>query len=106
MGGKRDAYVERLKSQLDEWNASIDRLEETARVAKSEAQLEYRERLATLRAKRDNLREKIGEVQKASEDAWEILKDGVEKAQSELKSALDEAKQRVTPEKTAGGPTH
>lgn len=96
MGEKRDAYINSLKSHLDEWNAKIDRLEETAKVAKVEAETEYRDRIAKLRDKRDQLEAKLKDVQVAGEDAWEILKEGVEKAQVELKVAFDEVKARFS----------
>jgi len=96
MGEKRDAYVERLKNQLDEWNLEIDRLEQTANVVKYEAETEARDRIARLRGKRDEFESKLKEVRAAGEDAWEILKDGVERAQTELKQAFDDAKTHVT----------
>lgn len=104
MGEKRDAYVSKLKSQLDEWNATIDRMEEAAKVAKLDAELEYRNRLAKLRTRRDELRDKISELQDAGEDAWQTLKDGAEKAQHELKMAFDDAKQRFKGDTQLEGP--
>lgn len=104
MGEKRDAYLGKLKGQLDEWNATIDRMEEAAKVAKLDAELEYRNRLARLRARRDELRDKIGEVQDAGEDAWQALKEGADKAQHELKIAFDDAKQRFKGETRFDGP--
>jgi len=98
MGEKRDVYVSKLKNQLDEWNATIDRMEEAAKVAKLDAEVEYRNRLAKLRARRDELRQKISEIQEASEEAW------AEKAQQELKIAFDDARQRFKGETELEGP--
>lgn len=104
MGEKRDVYVSKLKSQLDEWNSTIDRMQEAAKVAKLDAELEYRNRLAKLRERRDELQDKIGELQDAGEDAWQTLREGAEKAQQELKMAFDEAKQRFKGESHLEGP--
>lgn len=105
MGEKRNAYVDRLKDQLDQWNASIDKLEKTAKSASSEMEVEFRDRLAKLRAKRDELGDRIGKLQAASEEAWETLKDGVERAQQELKVAMEDARQRVTKETSKAAAT-
>ncbi|MGD2152866.1 MAG: hypothetical protein PVG79_06325 [Gemmatimonadales bacterium] len=95
MGEQRDAYVNKIKNRLDEWNARIDRLEEQAQDTKAEAEELVQERIGRLRAKRDELEAKFREVQAAGADAWEIVKDGVEKAEGELRAAFDDAKSRV-----------
>jgi len=94
MGEKRDAYVNKIKGQLDEWNARIDRLEEQAKVTKAEAEEQARERVGRLHAKRAELEAKLQELQAAGADAWEIAKGGVEAAERELAAAFDDAKSR------------
>ncbi len=93
---KRDVYLESLKERLDEWNDRIDTLEVLGRLASQEVQRGVQEQLAHLRGKRDELQAKLKHIQTASEDAWEVVKEGVEKAQHELKIAFDEAKSRLT----------
>jgi hypothetical protein len=44
-----------------------------------------------LKAKWDAAQTKLGEIKAAGEEAWEILKPGVESAWSELKAAIDGA---------------
>jgi len=92
MSGKRDAYVQKLKTQLDEWNAELDKLEAQARGATDEERLRYERRINTLREKEAQARETIKEILKAKDDAWTGLKHGVESAWSSLKSSLIEAK--------------
>ncbi|NIP89913.1 MAG: hypothetical protein GWO21_13565, partial [Gammaproteobacteria bacterium] len=67
MGGKRDEYVENVKSQLDEWNARLERLEEDARLVRDEGRREYEQRIAQLRAKTEEYKKRLTEVQSASE---------------------------------------
>ena len=50
----RDAYVEKMKANLDAWNASIDNLEAKARVAEADAQNTYNEQIEALRKQRDS----------------------------------------------------
>ena len=51
MNKKRDAYVQKLKAQLDEWNADINKLEAKADQAEVRARIEYHKRIADLRAR-------------------------------------------------------
>ena len=92
---KRDAYVKRMQAQLDEWNAEIDRLEARAKKADAQTKAEYEKRLEEVRAKRDDARARMAEFKKAGEDAFEELRDGVEKSWAELKKSLTRAKDRM-----------
>ena len=38
---ERDAYVEKMKAKLDEWNAELDRLSAKMSAAEADANLEY-----------------------------------------------------------------
>lgn len=88
----RDAYLEKAKAQLDEWNADLDKLEARAREAKADAKIKYDEQITAVRERRDNANQKFAEIQSASEDAWENLKQGAEDAWSSLKEAITKAK--------------
>ena len=48
---ERDAYVEKMKAKLDEWNAEIDRLEAKARGAEADARLRYNKQIESLRTR-------------------------------------------------------
>lgn len=92
MSEERDAYVQKLKAKLDEWNAEIDILAAKAEQAEAEAKIEYHKRLEDLRAKRGELEEKIAELQQAGEGAWEDLKQGLENSWDILKISFSRAK--------------
>jgi predicted nucleic acid-binding Zn-ribbon protein len=89
---ERDAYVEKLKGKLNEWNAEIDRLKAKAEQAEAESKIRYSRQLNDLKEKRRELESKIAELQKSGESAWENLKEGVEKAWESLKEGLAKAK--------------
>jgi len=55
MMDKRDAYVQKLKAKLNEWNAEIDVLAAKADQAGADAKIAYHKRLEDLRAKRTEL---------------------------------------------------
>ena len=92
MSTKRDAYVEELKTQLDEWNAEIDKLAAKAAQAGATGKIEYQNQLDELQAKRDDVRDKLLTVQQAGDGAWEDLKEGLENSWEILKMSFNRAK--------------
>jgi DNA repair ATPase RecN len=88
---KRDAFVNRLKAQLDEWNADLDRLEARMRGAETGLKMKYEERMAALRRQRDEAKRRLSQIQEAAEDSWEHLKQGTEDAWAALKGAVARA---------------
>jgi DNA-binding transcriptional MerR regulator len=90
----RDAYVQKLKAKMDEWNDEIDKLAAKADQAEAESRIEYEKRLEELRAKRKDVEDKIAEVQQAGESAWEDLKEGLENSWEILKASFTKAKSR------------
>ena len=91
---KRDEYVEKLKKQIDQWNADVTRWEGKAQQIKSDMRAEYDQQLQALRQGRDDAQEKMRQVQSATEDAWMDLKQGADEALSKLKAAFDKARAR------------
>ena len=92
MAEKRDEYVEKVKRQLDEWNAAIDKLEGRAGELRAEARERFQARVAALRANREELLGKLKELQATGENAWEAVKSGLEVARTEFKRAYEEAR--------------
>ncbi len=92
MTEQRDAYIQKLKAKLDEWNAEISILAAKAEQAGAEAKIEYHRQLDDLRAKRRELEGKISELQEAGESAWEDLKQGLENSWEILKISFTKAK--------------
>ena len=92
MSTKRDAYVEKLKAQLEEWNTEIDKLAAKSAQAEAKAKIKYKNQLDDLRAKRDAVRDKLLAVQQAGDEAWEDLKEGLENSWEILKMSFNKAK--------------
>ena len=88
----REAYVQKLKAKLDEWNATIDKLQEKADQAEAGAKIAYEKQLADLRAKREDVDEKLSEMEQAGESAWEDLKQGLENSWEILKAGFVKVK--------------
>ncbi len=94
MSEKRDAYVKKVQAKLDEWNAEIDRLEAKAESAAADARVQYEEQIAKAKASRDDLRQKLGEIRKAGDEAWQELKSGLDQAWDSLSAAVKSARSK------------
>ena len=49
MSDTRDAYVEKMKAKLDEWNADIAKLEAQAKQKEADARVSYQDQIETLK---------------------------------------------------------
>jgi hypothetical protein len=96
MGEERDAYVEKMKARIDEWNDEIDKLQAQADQAQADIRTTYLKHLIQLKSKRQVLKEKMDELHQAGEGAWEDMKKGVEMAQEILSESLHAAKSRFS----------
>jgi len=96
MATKKDAYVEKLKGNIDKWSAEIDEFQAKADKAKADAQVEINKQIAEIKVKRQALEAKMAELKNASEEAWEDVKGGVDVARQILGQAIHSAKERFT----------
>lgn len=91
----RDEYVERLKAQLDLWNAEIDALENRAKAVTAEAQARYEGHAETLRARCREAAGHLEQLRQSGEAAWKDLGAGIEKAWADLDEAIRSAASRM-----------
>ncbi len=66
----RDAYVQKMKAKLDEWNAEIDRLSAEADAAQADTRLRYNTQIEPLKKRREEALRRLNALQSASEVAW------------------------------------
>lgn len=89
----RRAYQEKADAELRVWNAHIEELLARAEAKKASGKVALYKRLERLREQRDTVRDQLAELQDASGDAWNDLKESFEQAHQELTtkfhSALD-----------------
>lgn len=70
---KRDAYIAKMKLQLDELNATMGELEVKAQAAKEDARDKYKAEMAKLRVQSEAASAKLDEMKAASADTWEKM---------------------------------
>ena len=88
----REQYIERLKKQLDLWNAEVTHWETKAREAQGSVRAGFDQRLQALQQQRDQALTHLRQVQGASGDAWKDLMRGTDDAWAKLREAFDKAR--------------
>ena len=78
MASKKDAYIAKLRAQLDEWGTEIDKLKAKADKAGADIQLEYHRQVDELRAMQATANQKLTELRESSEHTWENIKENVD----------------------------
>jgi len=88
----RDEYVQKLKTQIDAWNAEAARWDEKARKAQTGMKAEYERQLDNFRKKRDEAMVELGRLQGASADAWMQMMRGMEASTKSMQDAFERAR--------------
>ena len=88
---KRDLYLEKLKAQLDEWNAEVAKWEAKTRSAQAGMRIEYEKQLEAFRQQRDKGLEQMRKVQAETGDAWIDLVHGADEAWAKMREAFAKA---------------
>jgi chromosome segregation ATPase len=85
----KEAFKAKMDAQLKEWSTKIAQLKSKAEVAETMIKDECLRQVDTLRVKSEEANEKLEELKKSGDEAWDTMKAGVEKASSELKDAIN-----------------
>ena len=95
MPTQKDEFIQQLKKQYDDlnyrWSRERDKFEADLQHTGADVRKEYEAKREEYRKSRSQLKEKIVELDVASDNAWEDLKDGAEKSWSALSQAFDKA---------------
>jgi hypothetical protein len=76
---KKNAYIEKMKLQLDELNAKMNKVDAMAKDAKEEARDKYQQEMTLLRNQSKIAVAKLDELKSASEETWEAMSAEMEK---------------------------
>lgn len=88
---KRDEYVQKLKGQLDTWNAEVAKWEAKTTEAQASARAEYEKQLTEFRRHRDQAVEQLRQVQTATGNAWLELTRGADEAWAKMRESFEKA---------------
>ena len=87
----RDEYVQKLKSQIDQWNTEAVRWEEKAKLAQAGMKAEYERQLEQFGARREEALAELRRVQGASTDAFSEMMRGADAAMRSMQEAFERA---------------
>jgi chromosome segregation ATPase len=87
----KEEYQAKMESQLKDVTAKLADLMAKADQATSGAKEKYHGQISALKAKLQDTEGRLRELKSSGGDAWTALRDGTEKAWSELRGAVDGA---------------
>jgi hypothetical protein len=91
---KRDAYIQKLHAKIDEWNADIDKIVATAQQVEADSKIEYQQQIDALKRQRREVENKLADLKRSGEDAWEDLQSGLDLAFESMNEAIRSATSR------------
>ena len=75
----RESYIDKMKTQLDELDAKMRRVEAKATEARADAREKYKEEMAALQQQSTLASAKLEEMRLAAEGSWEKMTAEMEK---------------------------
>ncbi len=93
-GKYREDYIDKMERRLKEWSARIDELESRVSATKTDAKMEYKNRIRELRDRRETLSRNLQELRESDCNTWEAMKVGVESDWLDFTDALTAAREK------------
>ncbi|WP_234570861.1 hypothetical protein [Rhodohalobacter sp. 614A] len=90
----REAYKQKVRAQLDEWKADVDKLRAQIKQKQADRKIDTSKYMDEIRKNQKRVRAKLEELEDAGEDAWDDIKSGLDKATDELKQSYAKAKSK------------
>lgn len=90
----QDEYIQKMKAQLDQWNAQMAAWEAAARTASTEAKVEWEKQTGILKSRLDDMVFRMEQLRSASSDAWQEIARGADEARKAMQDALEKARSR------------
>jgi predicted enzyme related to lactoylglutathione lyase len=85
----RNEIIEKLKTQLDNWNGKIENLESKLQSTTAVVQDKYKQEMEFLKSKRDDLKNKLDIAKSTGEEALDELKTGLHETTATFKKTFD-----------------
>lgn len=90
----KEAYKQKMAAQMKEWGAQIDLLEAKAENIGASMKVGHAEAMLDLQAKQRMAIKKMSELESASSDAWDQVKETSNKIWDDLKAGISEAQSK------------
>ncbi|MBB5349058.1 hypothetical protein JWG42_10345 [Desulfoprunum benzoelyticum] len=86
---EKDEYTEKFVAELDVVQARLDELKNQRKKLAADEQIRHARQVEDLQRMADATKAKLKEMAEADDDAWNLLKDGVENIWGDLQSTLE-----------------
>jgi uncharacterized coiled-coil DUF342 family protein len=87
----RHSIIDQLKTKLDQWDAEIDQLEAKAQGASAEVRGQLHEQIAQIKEQRTEARSHLDALRASSQEAWQDVQAGAQRATEALGESLKAA---------------
>jgi hypothetical protein len=87
----REEYIERMKQQIDDWNAKLGKWEVEVQKAQATVKAQSEAQIKALQKQRDEAVRRLNETRDASQAAWMEVSKGAESAWKSMQSSFEKA---------------
>lgn len=91
----KNVYIEKMKAQLDELNANMNKLDAKATEARADARDAYLEEMRKLRHQSELAGAKLDELKAASEERWDSMVTEMDKVREAFMHSFNYFKSQV-----------
>jgi len=88
----RDEYVQKLKTQIDKWNAEAGHWEAQMKTAQGKLREDYTTQLEKVKVQREEMLNHMKLLQNASAEAWTDMMRGADQAWKSMHEAFEQAR--------------
>lgn len=88
-------YIEKLKSQIDQWSIELDNLVVNVQKLNGKIRLKADEQIALIRIQHDGMKKILGEIKNSEDNAWIDLKRGAESGKIKINMAFLKAEATI-----------
>ncbi|WP_022666990.1 hypothetical protein [Desulfospira joergensenii] len=93
--GRKDLYVRKLEERVESLKNILDHMTEKSREMEEDLRQAYESEKKTLESRLRNLQGSLGDIRRASEDAWQEMGAGTSKALKELVNGFKSAASKL-----------
>ncbi len=91
----KDAYQKKAEAELDELEAKIALMKARAEKATAETRIRYERQVDELSRKYDQSKKRFNEFIQSSQEGWEEVQSGLDKAIQDLRTSVNSAANRI-----------
>ncbi len=97
----REAFIAKLKAQLEAWHTEIEQLEARVNAAQGDKRVALNEQIAMLRQHHNEAQQHLTQVQQSAGETWEGVKQQAEVVWARVAQAFAKARERLDQSKAA-----